>query len=55
MVVSEPQKVKVEIEDLTTGCTYVYSGECIEDCRKYFLSMFFGTRPHRIINKRELK
>ena len=49
MIVSKPLKVKVEIEDLTTGCSYLYSGESVEDCKKYFLSMFFGIRPYKVI------
>jgi len=49
MIVSKPINVETEIEDLTTGCTYIYKGASIEDCRKYFLSLFFGSRPHKIL------
>jgi len=49
MTVSKPVKIETEIEDLTTGCTYIYKGTFIEDCRKYFLSLFYGNRPHKIL------
>lgn len=54
MTVSEPQVVEVEIEDLITGCTYIYKGKCTKDCENYFLSMFFGIRPHKILYSRYL-
>ncbi|WP_179088778.1 hypothetical protein [Paenibacillus odorifer] len=50
MIVSEPVKVEVEIEDLTTGCTYRYKGNSIKDCVGYFLSLFIGKRPYKIIH-----
>ncbi len=31
MIVSNPVNVETEIEDLTTGCTYIYKGTFIED------------------------
>jgi hypothetical protein len=49
MVVSEPVKIELEIEDKQTGCTYIYKGENINDCIKYFQSMFFGKREYRIL------
>jgi len=49
MIVSNPVKVMVEIEDLNTRCTYVYKGNNVEDCKQYFKSLFFGSRPYRIL------
>ncbi|NRU52389.1 hypothetical protein [Clostridium beijerinckii] len=46
MVVSEPVKIELEIEDKQTCCTYIYKGENINDCIKYFQSMFFGEREY---------
>lgn len=55
MKVSDPENVKVELEDVVTNCTYVYTGKCIKDCTDYFLSMFIGKRPYRIIYTKFLK
>jgi len=44
----------LEIEDLTTECTYIYKGATIEDCVKYFKSMFFGNRPYKILWKEDI-
>jgi hypothetical protein len=49
MVVSKPIRVLVEIEDMTTGCTYLYKGANVPDCVKYFQSLFFGNRKYKII------
>jgi len=51
MIVSKPVKIEIEIEDLITHCTYVYSGEYLEDCIDYFQSLFFDKRPYKIIRK----
>ena len=50
MIVSEPVKVNIEIEDKQTGCTYLYQGANINDCIQYFQSMFFGKREYKILN-----
>lgn len=49
MIVSEPVKVMIEIEDMRTRCTYIYKGANVNDCVKYFQSMFFGIREYRIL------
>lgn len=54
MIVSEPVKAEVEIEDLSTGCSYIYKGNSIKDCVDYFLSLFIGKRPYKIIYAKNL-
>lgn len=49
MVVSLPIKIQCEIEDLETGCSYVYKGNSIKDCVVYFQDLFFGYRKYKIL------
>lgn len=54
MIVSNPVTVMLEIEDLQTGCTYVYKGATIEDCINYFQSLFFSARKYKILWVKEV-
>ncbi|PYY28199.1 hypothetical protein PIL02S_03345 [Paenibacillus illinoisensis] len=54
MIVSKPVKLEVEIEDLTTNCTYKYKGNSMQDCVEYFQSLFIGRRPYQIIHAKAL-
>ncbi len=54
MIVSKPVKVEVEIEDLTTNCTYRYKGNSMKDCVEYFQSLFIGRRPYQVIHAKTL-
>lgn len=49
MIVSEPVKVAVEIKDMSTGCTYVYKGNNLNDCISYFKSLFICEREYNIL------
>jgi len=54
LAISEPALVKVEIEDLKTGCTYLYKGNSISDCVSYFQGLFIGTRPYKILKSKSI-
>jgi len=49
MIVSKPIRVLVEIEDLETGCSYIYEGATKEDCINYFQAMFFTKRKYKFL------
>lgn len=55
MIVSNPIRVMVEIEDKQTGCTYIYQGANVNDCTRYFQSMFFGKREYRFVHTNIIK
>lgn len=44
-----------EIEDMTTGCTYIKRGDSIKECVKYFQDMFFIHRDYKILWIKEEK
>jgi hypothetical protein len=54
MIVSNPENVSVGITDLTTGCGYRYTGASVEDCIRYFQSLFFGKRQYKLDYVEEL-
>ena len=46
--------IRMEIEDLETGCTYIKDGKTESECVKSFKEMFFDNRPYKILWRRKI-
>lgn len=47
--------IKCEIEDLETGCTYIKTGETIEECIKDFNSFFIIPHGNKVLWSKEIE